>query len=57
MSELGAIGSYTLAIEQLQLSLIKQSAEADRQIVETLMDSTRMVQPSAEKGTQVDKSI
>ena len=57
MSELGAISSYALAMQQLQLNIIKQTAEMQQQVVETLLDPNRMVTASADKGTQIDIQI
>ena len=57
MSELGAIGSYALTLQQLQLNVIKDNIEMQQKVAEILLDPERMVQPSTEKGTQVDLSI
>ncbi len=57
MSEIGALGSYALAMQQLQLNIIKQNAEMQQQIVEVLLDPDRMVSASPDKGTNVDVSI
>ena len=57
MSELGAISSYALTLQQLQLNVIKDNIEMQQQVAEILLDPERMVQPSTEKGTQIDISI
>ena len=57
MSEIGAISSYALAIQQLQLSIIKQNAETQQQIVELLLDPNRTAPVSPDKGTQIDLNI
>ena len=57
MSELSAISSYALTLQQLQLNVIKDNIEMQQQVAEILLDPERMVQPSTEKGTQIDISI
>lgn len=57
MGEVGAIGSYALAMQQLQLNIIKQNAEMQQQIVEVLLDPERMASASADKGTVVDFNV
>ena len=57
MSEIGAISSYALAMQQLQLNLIKQTADTQQQIIETLFDPNRMVTASSDKGSQIDINI
>ena len=57
MSEIGAISSYALAMQQLQLSIIKQNAETQQQIVELLLDPNRTAPVSPDKGTQIDLNI
>lgn len=57
MNEIGALSSYALAMQQLQLNIIKQNAEMQQQIVEVLLDPERTAPVSADKGTQVDLSI
>ena len=57
MSELGAISSYALAIQQMQLSLIKNSVEMQQKTVEVLLgDDNRAVSPS-NIGQSVDISL
>ena len=57
MSELGAISSYALAMQQLQLNIIKQTAEMQQEIVEILSDPNRTVSASQDKGSQIDIEI
>ena len=57
MSELGALSSYALAIQQTQLSLIKNSIELQQQAIEVLLESSREVPVSENIGTNVDVSI
>ncbi len=57
MSELGAISSYTLAIQQMQLSLIKNSVEMQQKTIEVLLgDDNRAVSPSS-VGQNVDVTL
>lgn len=57
MSELGALSSYALSIQQMQLSLIKNSAETQQQLIEVLFEDNRSVPVSSEIGQNVDISI
>ena len=57
MSEIGAISSYALAMQKLQLNLIKQAAEAQQQLIETLTDPERMTTISSDKGSHLDINI
>ncbi len=57
MNTLGAISSYMVAIQQLQMSIIKQNAEATQQIVEILADASRSAPVSENKGTQIDINV
>ena len=57
MAEIGSLSSYALAMQQIQLSIIKQNAEIQQQVVEILLDPNRMVSASADKGTNIDFSI
>ena len=59
MSELGAISEYALAVQQMQMSLIKNQVEMQQQAVEVLLGGTddRTVAPSATTGINVDKTI
>lgn len=57
MSEIGALGSYALAMQQIQLSIIRQNAEMQQQVAEVLLDTNRTVTASVDKGVCVDVSI
>ena len=57
MNTLGAISSYMIAMQQLQLNIIKQNNEATQQIVEMLSDASRMAPISEDKGSQIDINI
>ncbi len=57
MSEIGALGSYALAMQQIQLNIIRQNAEMQQQVAEVLLDTNRTVTASADKGVCVDVSI
>ncbi len=57
MSELGALSSYALAIQQTQMSLIKNSVELQQQAIEVLLETSREVPVSENVGTNVDVSI
>ncbi len=57
MSELGALSSYALSVQQMQLSLIKNSAETQQQLIEVLFEDNRSVPVSSEIGQNVDISI
>lgn len=59
MSELGAISQYALAMQQMQMSLMKNQVEMQQQAVEILLGGTddRSVSPSPTTGVNVDKTI
>ena len=57
MSELGAISSYALAVQNMQMSLIKNAVEMQQQAVEMLLDNNRVVSPSDILGTNIDISV
>lgn len=58
-SDLGAIGSYALAVQQMQMSLIKANIDMQKQAIDILLNngSERSVAPSDTLGTNVDVSI
>lgn len=43
MSDLGAISSYALAMQNVQMSLLKNAVEAQQQAVEILLNPTTAV--------------
>ncbi len=59
MSDLGAISSYALAMQNVQMSLLKNAVEAQQQAVEILLnpDNSRVVSPSETLGTNIDISV
>lgn len=57
-AELGAISSYTLAVQQMQMNLIKTNIDLQKQAIEVLLgDNNRTVAPSENLGQNVDISI
>lgn len=57
MSELGAISSYALAVQNMQISLIKTQIDMQQQSVEILLDSSKSVPSSNYLGQNIDISI
>ena len=57
MDALGALSSYALAMQQLQMNIVKQSINADQQLAEVLIDASRTVSASSDKGINLDISI
>lgn len=57
MSELGAVSSYALAVQEMQMSLIKEQIEAQQQMIEVLLDPDRSVPVSKIVGQNVDMSL
>ena len=57
MNEIGSITSYVASMQQLQMSLIKQSQETQEQLIEVLMDAARSVTTSSDKGNSLDINI
>ncbi len=57
MAEIGALGSYALAVQEMQMSLIKEQIEAQQQMIETLLDPDRSVPTSSTVGKNVDISL
>ena len=59
MSDLGAISSYALAMQNVQISLLKNAVEAQQQAVEILLspDNSRVVSASETLGTNIDISV
>ena len=53
MSGIGAISQYGLAVQEMQMSLIRQQADMMQAVVE-LLDSARIVPTSSTNGTNVD---
>ncbi len=57
MSELGALSSYALAVQNMQMSLIKNQVEMQQQAIEILLDPERSVPVSSSLGQNVDISL
>lgn len=58
MAELGALSSYALSVQQMQMALIKNSVEMQQKAIEILLnDESRTVSPSPTHGHSVDISI
>lgn len=59
VSDLGAISSYALAMQNVQMSLLKNAVEAQQQAVEILLnpDNSRIVSASETLGTNIDISV
>jgi len=57
MSELGAIGSYVASMQQLQMSIVKQSQDVQQQLVEMLADASRSVPVCEDKGCSLDLTV
>ncbi len=55
---MGVMSSQMIAIQQMQLSLIKNGAEMQQKVVEVLLgDDTRAISHSDFVGTMVDVSL
>jgi hypothetical protein len=59
VSDLGAISSYALAMQNVQMSLLKNTVEAQQQAAEILLnpDNSRIVSASETLGTNIDISV
>ncbi len=57
MSEFGAISSQILAIQEMQLSLIKNQSDMTEKLVDIVAESIQSVPVSQEVGAKVDVSI
>lgn len=59
MSDLGAISSYMLAVQNVQLAMIKNTAQSQQQVIDILLnpESPRSVSASEYLGQNVDVSI
>lgn len=58
-SSLGAVGSYALTVQNMQMSLIKTNIDLQKQAIDILLnpDNNRTVAPSETLGTQVDIQV
>ncbi len=57
MSELGALSSYALAVQNMQMSLIKNQVEMQQQAIEILLDPSSSVPVSDTLGQNIDISL
>lgn len=57
MNQLSSISSYIVSMQQLQLNIIKQNIETQKQLTEIIIDSTRLAPTSDDKGTNLDISV
>ncbi len=57
MNNLGAISSYVLAVQNLQVSLIKNTIETQQQALEVLLDQNLTVPSSETLGTNIDINV
>ena len=57
MSELGALSSYALAVQNMQMSLIKNQVEMQQQAIEILLNPERSVPVSSSLGQNLDISL
>ena len=57
MSELGALSSYALAVQNMQMSLIKNQVEMQQQTIEILLDPSSSVPVSDTLGQNIDISL
>ena len=57
-SDLGALGSYALAVQTAQISMAKMQFQAQQAVVDMLVEQTdRMASMSETIGRNVDKMI
>ena len=59
MSDLGAISSYALTMQKLQISLLKNTVATQQQTAEILLaqDNSRVVSASETLGTNIDIKV
>lgn len=57
MNAIDSITSYVASMQQLQMSIVKQSQEAQQQLLEVLTEATRSVPVSSDKGGNLDITI
>ncbi len=55
---IGAIGQYQIAMQQMQLSMIKNNIDMQKQVIDVLLNpENRAVPPSENLGQNLDISI
>ena len=57
MSDLGALSSYALTIQQTQISLVKNSIEMQQKLIEVLFEDNRCVPTSSDIEQNIDISL
>lgn len=57
MSSLGAISSYALSVQQMQMSLIKTNIEMQQQVAEMLMETSEQLAANASSNHLLDITI
>ena len=58
MAELGAISSYALAVNQVQLNAVKNAVQMQQQLIDVVRESTeRLVAAASSQGQHIDISI
>ncbi|MBO5442457.1 MAG: hypothetical protein J6A33_01565 [Alphaproteobacteria bacterium] len=58
MAELGALSSYALAVNQVQLNAVKNAVQMQQQLIDVVRESTeRLVAASSSQGQHIDISI
>lgn len=56
-AELGALSSYALSVQQMQMNLIKTNMQMEEALVDLLTDAARSVPASDTLGQNIDISI
>ncbi len=54
MNIIDSLSSYVASIQQLQMSIIKQSQDVQQQMAEVLLDAARSVPVESDKGANLD---
>ncbi len=57
MSSLGAISSYALSVQQMQMSLIKTNIEMQQQVTEMLMETSEQLAATASSNHLLDITV
>ena len=53
MSSLGAISSYCLAAQEMQVAMLKQQVQTEQAAIQ-ILDSARTIPTSSSKGSNID---
>lgn len=54
MNIIDSLSSYVASMQQLQMSIIKQSQDVQQQMAEVLLDAARSVPVESDKGANLD---